>query len=115
MIGGSPTQPQQRSIAHLWWKSTLKLKSSIIVHKPASYASHATDFMWSCIETHTTASTDPHRTNRIISNAYMRCVLMTFVKEHCCMVSVKRTVPNISLDDSGKNGGCQKYFILSYL
>ncbi|KAF9796278.1 hypothetical protein SFRURICE_005197, partial [Spodoptera frugiperda] len=26
-------------------------------------------------ETHTTASTDPHRTDRIISNAYMRCVL----------------------------------------
>uniref|UniRef100_A0A2H1VKC7 SFRICE_032936 n=1 Tax=Spodoptera frugiperda TaxID=7108 RepID=A0A2H1VKC7_SPOFR len=29
------------------------------------------------VETHTTASTDPHRTDRIISNAYMRCVLMT--------------------------------------
>ncbi|KAF9793932.1 hypothetical protein SFRURICE_006350 [Spodoptera frugiperda] len=28
-------------------------------------------------ETHTTASTDPHRTDRIMSNAYMRCVLMT--------------------------------------
>uniref|UniRef100_A0A2H1VWQ0 Alpha-galactosidase n=1 Tax=Spodoptera frugiperda TaxID=7108 RepID=A0A2H1VWQ0_SPOFR len=28
-------------------------------------------------QTHTTASTDPHRTNRIIDNAYMRCVLMT--------------------------------------
>ncbi|KAF9799265.1 hypothetical protein SFRURICE_013561 [Spodoptera frugiperda] len=28
-------------------------------------------------ETHTTASTDPHRTDRIIGNAYMRCVLMT--------------------------------------
>uniref|UniRef100_A0A2H1VWB0 SFRICE_012908 n=1 Tax=Spodoptera frugiperda TaxID=7108 RepID=A0A2H1VWB0_SPOFR len=34
-------------------------------------------FNLSCIETHTTASTDPHRTDRIISNAYMRCVLMT--------------------------------------
>ncbi|KAF9799142.1 hypothetical protein SFRURICE_006402, partial [Spodoptera frugiperda] len=44
------------------------------VHRPAS---HATDFSLSCIKTHTTASTDPHRTNRIISNAYMRCVLMT--------------------------------------
>uniref|UniRef100_A0A2H1VZ59 SFRICE_025013 n=1 Tax=Spodoptera frugiperda TaxID=7108 RepID=A0A2H1VZ59_SPOFR len=45
--------------------------------RPASYASPATDFSLSCIETHTTASTDPHRTDRIISNAYMRCVLMT--------------------------------------
>ncbi|KAF9824434.1 hypothetical protein SFRURICE_019679, partial [Spodoptera frugiperda] len=49
----------------------------IRVHRPASYASHATDFSLSCIETHTTASTDPHRTDRIISNAYMRCVPMT--------------------------------------
>ncbi|KAF9821516.1 hypothetical protein SFRURICE_014280, partial [Spodoptera frugiperda] len=24
-------------------------------------------------QTHTTASTDPHRTDRIIGNAYMRC------------------------------------------
>ncbi|KAF9802594.1 hypothetical protein SFRURICE_013781, partial [Spodoptera frugiperda] len=50
------------------------------VYRPASYASHAphlTDFSLFCIETHTTASTDPHRTHRIISNAYMRCVLMT--------------------------------------
>ncbi|KAF9800005.1 hypothetical protein SFRURICE_016691 [Spodoptera frugiperda] len=31
----------------------------------------------SVIETHTTASTDPHRTDRIIGNAYIRCVLMT--------------------------------------
>uniref|UniRef100_A0A2H1VLX4 SFRICE_009906 n=1 Tax=Spodoptera frugiperda TaxID=7108 RepID=A0A2H1VLX4_SPOFR len=46
----------------------------VSVHRPAS---HATDFGLSCIETHTTASTDPHRTDRIISNAYMRCVLMT--------------------------------------
>uniref|UniRef100_A0A2H1VEV9 SFRICE_031013 n=1 Tax=Spodoptera frugiperda TaxID=7108 RepID=A0A2H1VEV9_SPOFR len=37
-------------------------------------ASHATDFSLSCIETHTTASTDPHRTDRITGNAYMRCV-----------------------------------------
>ncbi|KAF9819279.1 hypothetical protein SFRURICE_000270, partial [Spodoptera frugiperda] len=35
------------------------------------------DFSLPCIETHTTASTDPHRTDRIIGNAYMRCVLMT--------------------------------------
>uniref|UniRef100_A0A2H1WEL0 SFRICE_031961 n=1 Tax=Spodoptera frugiperda TaxID=7108 RepID=A0A2H1WEL0_SPOFR len=47
------------------------------VHWSASYASHATDFSLSCIETHTTASTDPHRTDRIIGNAYMRCILMT--------------------------------------
>ncbi|KAF9794683.1 hypothetical protein SFRURICE_019561 [Spodoptera frugiperda] len=49
------------------------------VHRPASYASHAphaTDFSLSCIETHTTASTDPHRTHRIINNG-LRCVLMT--------------------------------------
>ncbi|KAF9791485.1 hypothetical protein SFRURICE_010959, partial [Spodoptera frugiperda] len=28
-------------------------------------------------QTHTTASTDPHRADHIISNTYMRCVLMT--------------------------------------
>uniref|UniRef100_A0A2H1VRK7 SFRICE_013903 n=1 Tax=Spodoptera frugiperda TaxID=7108 RepID=A0A2H1VRK7_SPOFR len=33
----------------------------VIVHRPVSDASHATDFSLSCIETHTTASTDPHR------------------------------------------------------
>ncbi|KAF9801036.1 hypothetical protein SFRURICE_006079 [Spodoptera frugiperda] len=49
----------------------------VSVHRPASYASHATDFSLPCIETHITASTDPHRTHRIFSNAYMRCVLMT--------------------------------------
>ncbi|KAF9793779.1 hypothetical protein SFRURICE_013191 [Spodoptera frugiperda] len=45
------------------------------VHRLASYASHATDFSLSCIETHITTSTDPHRTDRIIGNAYVRCVL----------------------------------------
>ncbi|KAF9809823.1 hypothetical protein SFRURICE_007270 [Spodoptera frugiperda] len=40
-------------------------------------ASHATDFSLSCIETHTTASTVLLRTDRIISIAHMRCVLMT--------------------------------------
>uniref|UniRef100_A0A2H1VYI2 SFRICE_002720 n=1 Tax=Spodoptera frugiperda TaxID=7108 RepID=A0A2H1VYI2_SPOFR len=34
------------------------------------------DLSMSCIETHTTAI-DPHRTDRIIGNAYMRCVPMT--------------------------------------
>ncbi|KAF9801258.1 hypothetical protein SFRURICE_002355 [Spodoptera frugiperda] len=47
------------------------------VHRPASYASHATDFNLSCVKTRTTASTNPHRTDHIINNAYMRCVLMT--------------------------------------
>uniref|UniRef100_A0A2H1VE80 SFRICE_031029 n=1 Tax=Spodoptera frugiperda TaxID=7108 RepID=A0A2H1VE80_SPOFR len=50
--------------------NTLKVS----VHRPAS---HATGCNMSCIETHTTASTDPHRTDRIIGNVYMRCVLMT--------------------------------------
>ncbi|KAF9806742.1 hypothetical protein SFRURICE_011446 [Spodoptera frugiperda] len=50
---------------------------NVSVHRPTSYASHATDFSLSCIETHKTASTDPHRMDRIIGNAYMRCVLMT--------------------------------------
>uniref|UniRef100_A0A2H1VVJ2 SFRICE_022143 n=1 Tax=Spodoptera frugiperda TaxID=7108 RepID=A0A2H1VVJ2_SPOFR len=54
-----------------------KRRDDVSVHRPASYASHATDFSLSCIETHTTASTDPHRTDRIIGNVYMRCVLMT--------------------------------------
>uniref|UniRef100_A0A2H1VM55 SFRICE_005440 n=1 Tax=Spodoptera frugiperda TaxID=7108 RepID=A0A2H1VM55_SPOFR len=56
------------------------LRTKFLMNGPASSASHvphATDFSLSCIETHTTASTDPHRTDRIISNAYMRCVLMT--------------------------------------
>uniref|UniRef100_A0A2H1VCH4 SFRICE_034892 n=1 Tax=Spodoptera frugiperda TaxID=7108 RepID=A0A2H1VCH4_SPOFR len=44
---------------------------------------------WTCAalqaaKTHTTASTDPHRTHRIISNAYMRCELMTLYEcGHC--------------------------------
>ncbi|KAF9796619.1 hypothetical protein SFRURICE_012712 [Spodoptera frugiperda] len=46
--------------------------SRVRVHRPASHAVHATDFSLSCIETHTTASIDPHRTYRIISNAYMQ-------------------------------------------
>ncbi|KAF9796800.1 hypothetical protein SFRURICE_020487, partial [Spodoptera frugiperda] len=56
------------------------------VHRPASYASHAshaphaTDFSLSCKQTHTTAYTDPHRTDRMINDAYMRCVLITL---HC--------------------------------
>ncbi|KAF9803221.1 hypothetical protein SFRURICE_007496, partial [Spodoptera frugiperda] len=47
---------------------------AVSVHRSASDATHATDFRLSCIETHTTASTDPHRTDRIIVNAYMRCI-----------------------------------------
>ncbi|KAF9823341.1 hypothetical protein SFRURICE_021475, partial [Spodoptera frugiperda] len=60
--------------------SDWKYENGIRVRRPASYASHAphaTDFSLYCIETHTTASTDPHCMDRIISNAYMRCVLMT--------------------------------------
>uniref|UniRef100_A0A2H1W752 SFRICE_031927 n=1 Tax=Spodoptera frugiperda TaxID=7108 RepID=A0A2H1W752_SPOFR len=56
--------------------SAVSRRFSVRVHRAASDASHATDFSLSCIETHTTASTDPHRTDRIIGNAYMRCVVM---------------------------------------
>uniref|UniRef100_A0A2H1V5A2 SFRICE_014407 n=1 Tax=Spodoptera frugiperda TaxID=7108 RepID=A0A2H1V5A2_SPOFR len=62
------------------YRSFLDWSLKISVYRPASYASqalHVTDFSVSCIETRTTASTDPYRTDRIISNAYMRCVLMT--------------------------------------
>uniref|UniRef100_A0A2H1VVI3 SFRICE_005515 n=1 Tax=Spodoptera frugiperda TaxID=7108 RepID=A0A2H1VVI3_SPOFR len=52
-------------------------EQKVSVHRPVSYASHATDLSLSCIETHTTASTDPHRTDRVIGNAYMQCVPMT--------------------------------------
>ncbi|KAF9812337.1 hypothetical protein SFRURICE_005448 [Spodoptera frugiperda] len=48
------------------------------VHRPASYAPHTMDFSLSCIETHTTASTDTNRTDRIISNASMRCVSASY-------------------------------------
>ncbi|KAF9823659.1 hypothetical protein SFRURICE_019166 [Spodoptera frugiperda] len=51
------------------------IRVKVSVHRPASYASHATDFSLSCIETN--ASTNPHRTDRIIGNAYMRCAPMT--------------------------------------
>ncbi|KAF9801531.1 hypothetical protein SFRURICE_012177 [Spodoptera frugiperda] len=54
-----------------------KINCQVRVHMPASYALHATDFSLSCIETHTIASTDPHRTDGIIGNVYLRCVLMT--------------------------------------
>ncbi|KAF9824599.1 hypothetical protein SFRURICE_004056 [Spodoptera frugiperda] len=55
----------------------------VTVYRPALYASHASyamDFSLPCIETHTTASTDPHRTDRIIGNVYMRCVLMNIIR-----------------------------------
>ncbi|KAF9823361.1 hypothetical protein SFRURICE_010496, partial [Spodoptera frugiperda] len=45
-------------------------------------------FSW--IETRTNASTDPHRTDRIISNAYMRCVLMTSYRMR--MIRARRTM-----------------------
>uniref|UniRef100_A0A2H1W414 SFRICE_020483 n=1 Tax=Spodoptera frugiperda TaxID=7108 RepID=A0A2H1W414_SPOFR len=54
------------------------------IHRAAScesHAPHATDFSLSCIETHTTASTDPHRTHRNISNAYMRCEIDAKVRQ----------------------------------
>ncbi|KAF9791380.1 hypothetical protein SFRURICE_014092 [Spodoptera frugiperda] len=50
----------------------LQMATLLSMYQIVSYASHASDFSLSCIETHTTASTDPHRTDRIISNAYMR-------------------------------------------
>ncbi|KAF9800004.1 hypothetical protein SFRURICE_016690 [Spodoptera frugiperda] len=67
-------------------RSSLK-NSSVTSDAPAS---HATDFSLSCIETHTTASTDPHRTDRIIRNAYMRCVPMTSYGMSMPKIQVKR-------------------------
>ncbi|KAF9797811.1 hypothetical protein SFRURICE_018006 [Spodoptera frugiperda] len=64
--------PQLRIRHQPYWAPSMVVR----VHRAASDASHATDFSLSCIETHTTASTDPHRTDRIIGNAYMRCVVM---------------------------------------
>uniref|UniRef100_A0A2H1VUG5 SFRICE_007905 n=1 Tax=Spodoptera frugiperda TaxID=7108 RepID=A0A2H1VUG5_SPOFR len=66
----------------------LQTTYEVRVHRTASYASHATDFSLSCIETHTNASTDPHRTDRIIDNAYMRCVPMTSY-EMCTMRAMR--------------------------
>ncbi|KAF9797493.1 hypothetical protein SFRURICE_008741, partial [Spodoptera frugiperda] len=43
------------------------------VHRPASYASDVTDFSLSCIKTHTTASTDTHRTDRSSAMLTIRC------------------------------------------
>ncbi|KAF9823599.1 hypothetical protein SFRURICE_011905, partial [Spodoptera frugiperda] len=48
--------------------------STVLVLPPALYQRFE---MLSVFKTHTTASTDPPRTDRIISNAYMRYVLMT--------------------------------------
>uniref|UniRef100_A0A2H1VG40 SFRICE_025765 n=1 Tax=Spodoptera frugiperda TaxID=7108 RepID=A0A2H1VG40_SPOFR len=55
----------------------------VSVHRPASYASHATDFSLSCIETHTTASADPHRTDRIIGNDAKEQMDHLMVSNHC--------------------------------
>ncbi|KAF9798658.1 hypothetical protein SFRURICE_006988 [Spodoptera frugiperda] len=57
--------------------SAVALATTRPTRQSKTNASHVTGFSLSCIETHTTASTDPHRTDRIISNAYMRSVLMT--------------------------------------
>ncbi|KAF9799882.1 hypothetical protein SFRURICE_017117 [Spodoptera frugiperda] len=54
------------------------LDIKVSIHRVASYASHPTDFNLSSIETHTTASTDPHhqqclhamRTDDVIRNMY---------------------------------------------
>ncbi|KAF9806686.1 hypothetical protein SFRURICE_020742 [Spodoptera frugiperda] len=43
----------------------------VSVHRPASYASHATDFSLSCMETHTTASSI--RIVRTASSAMLTC------------------------------------------
>uniref|UniRef100_A0A2H1V1C5 SFRICE_025270 n=1 Tax=Spodoptera frugiperda TaxID=7108 RepID=A0A2H1V1C5_SPOFR len=71
---GLPENAAARSLPNVQSQSRTLMVS---VHRPALYASHATDFSLSCIETQTTASTDPHRTDRIIGNANMRCVLIT--------------------------------------
>uniref|UniRef100_A0A2H1WDW5 SFRICE_034355 n=1 Tax=Spodoptera frugiperda TaxID=7108 RepID=A0A2H1WDW5_SPOFR len=71
-IACEPESSSLKHITNVWFK--------VSVHRLASYASHAphaTDFSLSCIETHTTACTDPHRTDRVIGNAFMRCVPMT--------------------------------------
>ncbi|KAF9791348.1 hypothetical protein SFRURICE_021514 [Spodoptera frugiperda] len=69
---------------------------NVRVHRPASYAPYATDVSLSCIETHKTASTDPHRTDRIISNAYMRCILTSYgmrtMRAICTMRAFKSIV-----------------------
>ncbi|KAF9803467.1 hypothetical protein SFRURICE_006349 [Spodoptera frugiperda] len=88
----------------------------VSVHRPASYVKYATDFSLSCIETHTTASTDPHRTDRIIGNAYMRTddvirnacdalgVMCTYVKIYVCKRN-HDTGENTSLVKCLKKGG----------
>ncbi|KAF9805484.1 hypothetical protein SFRURICE_013628, partial [Spodoptera frugiperda] len=47
------------------------LMAKVRVHRPSSYASHATDFILSCIET-----LNSYNCIRIMDNAYMRCVPM---------------------------------------
>ncbi|KAF9824129.1 hypothetical protein SFRURICE_002250, partial [Spodoptera frugiperda] len=68
------------------------------VHRPASYASHAKDFSLSCIETHTTASNNPHhrqclyamRTDDVIRNAY------DANDAGLCMLTLKDIPPHFS-------------------
>ncbi|KAF9796894.1 hypothetical protein SFRURICE_011083 [Spodoptera frugiperda] len=80
------------------------IQQKVRVHRPASYASHATDFSLSCIVTHTTASTDPHRTDRVIGNAYMRCVLMVSYG-----MRAMRTLTSIANHWKGTFGRQSKY------
>ncbi|KAF9804334.1 hypothetical protein SFRURICE_011949, partial [Spodoptera frugiperda] len=75
-----PPHPIRRSSRH-WSVSAPRrararlaavlVTSPVGVHRPASYT---TEFSLSCIQTHTTVSTDPHRTDRIISNAYLHAM-----------------------------------------
>ncbi|KAF9813090.1 hypothetical protein SFRURICE_000050 [Spodoptera frugiperda] len=79
------------------------------VHRPVS---HATDFSLSCIETHTTSSTDPQclhamRTNDVIRNAYNAEGLFI-------MSSVRRRAASRSLLVSSKNPSVTRTLIEHY-
>uniref|UniRef100_A0A2H1W6F4 SFRICE_026702 n=1 Tax=Spodoptera frugiperda TaxID=7108 RepID=A0A2H1W6F4_SPOFR len=67
---------------------------------------HATDFSLACIETHTTASTDPHRMDRIIRNAYMRCMLMTSYVIHIAYDAYDAGLWTLTLKDFSEESLC---------